>query len=96
MKMEFFTSGGPNEFGYIEPDSSGLRRYVTLTDRLPKATNITSSAVTDDAEWALKKGSSEFSIGEILSLVIKDSRVYFLSARSLIIYDSAADSLSSV
>jgi serine phosphatase RsbU (regulator of sigma subunit) len=87
--------GGPNEFGYIEPDSSGPRRYVTLTDRLPKAANVTSSAVSD-AEWALKKGSSDFSIGEILSLVVKDSRVYYLSARSLFIYDSVADSLSYV
>jgi serine phosphatase RsbU (regulator of sigma subunit) len=85
--------GGEDEFGYIEPDSSGNRVYVSLNDRIPKAKNLTGSA-KGDSSLTLKTVPSDFAIGNIYSLIIKGSRIYYLSSRSLIVYDRAEESLS--
>ena len=84
--------GGLDEFGYIEPDSTGLAHYVSLNERLAGAKDLTGNTVADLREKTPE--ASDFAIGNIYSLIIKDSRVYYLSERTLIIYDRAADSLS--
>ncbi len=86
--------GGLDEFGYIEPDSTGLAHYVSLNERLAGAKDLTGNTVADLREKTPE--ASDFAIGNIYSLIIKDSRVYYLSERTLIIYDRAADSLSFV
>ncbi len=86
--------GGLDEFGYIEPDSTGMPHYVSLNDRLTGAKDLTSATVTDLKEKT--PGASDFAIGNIYSLIIRDNKIYYLSERTLIIYDTAADSLSYV
>jgi Serine phosphatase RsbU, regulator of sigma subunit len=86
--------GGPNEFGYIEPDSTGRHVYVSLTGRIATASDITYTG--HDSANIQSSVNSEFSIGEIKSLIINDSKVYFLSPGGLIIYDTNSDSLSYV
>jgi len=85
--------GGQDEFGYIEPDSSGKRVYVSLNNRIPGAKDLTTGAWGDSTAARLAE-PSDFSIGDIFSLIVKGPRVYYLSPRSLIIYDRADDDLS--
>jgi len=87
--------GGPNEFGYIEPDSSGTRVFVSLTGRLSTAKDITYTASMDTAS-SRQVLPADFAIGNIVSLIVKDSIVCFLSQRTLIVYDINSDSLSYV
>lgn len=84
--------GGSLEFGYIEPDASGIRKYRSMTDRFPSAIEITKSFVSDTSKIE-DTPSSERTIGEIRSLIIKDSKVYFMSPGALIIYNTLIDSL---
>jgi serine phosphatase RsbU (regulator of sigma subunit) len=84
--------GGFNEFGYIEPDSTGRHVYVSLTGRIATAADLTSTA--QDSSIAQGSANSDFSIGEIKSLIVHDSTVYFLTPGSLIIYNTNNDSLS--
>ena len=84
--------GGASEFGYIAPDSTGKPAYVSLTGRIASAADITFAG--RDSAFIQKSVNSNFSIGEIRSLIIKDSKVFFLSSVSLIIYDTMNDSLS--
>lgn len=85
--------GGPNEFGYIEPDSSGTRVYVSMTSRLPDAKDITYEETADSLK-SRQATPDDFAIGNIISLIVKDSFVYFLSQRTLIIYNMISDDLS--
>jgi len=86
--------GGASEFGYIEPDSTGKQVYVSLTGRIATAADITYAG----KDTSITQGSADFkfSIGEIQSIIINNSIVYFMSRRSLIIYDTNNDSLSYV
>lgn len=85
--------GGLNEFGFIEPDSSGKRVYVSLSDHISSARNLTSLSMSDSAKARYTEPSG-LNIGEIKSLVIRGSKVYFLSAGTLITYNTLNDSLS--
>ncbi|MCX6328853.1 MAG: SpoIIE family protein phosphatase [Bacteroidia bacterium] len=85
--------GGLNEFGYIEPDSSGKRAYVSLSGQISSARNLTSLSMSDSAK-AKYAEPSNLNIGEIQSLIVKDSKVYFLSAGTLIIYNTVDGDLS--
>ena len=85
--------GGTNEFGYIEPDSTGKRVYRSMTERLSSATDITGK-ITCDPDLERGQRDSVMTIGQLQSIVIKDSRVYFMSERSIIIYDILNDGLS--
>lgn len=87
--------GGTNEFGYIEPDSTGKRVYRSMTDRLASANDITGEIICDPS-LEIGQRDSVVTISSLQSIVIKDSRVYFMSERLLIIYDIKADSLSYV
>jgi serine phosphatase RsbU (regulator of sigma subunit)/ligand-binding sensor domain-containing protein len=84
--------GGSLEFGYIEPDTKGARTYRSMTDRFPSATEITKSFAADTSKID-NTLPSERTIGEIRSLVIRDSKVYFMSPGALIIYNTLIDSL---
>ncbi|MCU0457111.1 MAG: hypothetical protein MUE74_12490 [Bacteroidales bacterium] len=84
--------GGSLEFGYIEPDASGIRKYQSMTDRFPSAVEITKSFAADTSKID-DTPPSERTIGEIRSLVIRDSKVYFMSPGALIIYNTLIDSL---
>jgi serine phosphatase RsbU (regulator of sigma subunit)/ligand-binding sensor domain-containing protein len=84
--------GGFNEFGYIEPDSTGKQVYVSLTGRIATAADITS--LVQDSAVGQGSANSEFSIGEVKSLIVNDSKVFFLTPGSLIIYNTKNDSLS--
>ncbi|MBN2632163.1 MAG: SpoIIE family protein phosphatase [Bacteroidales bacterium] len=84
---------GVNEFGYIQPDSSGQRVYYSMASRLSDARDITSSyAVVPEIEKL--PGSVDRSPGELKSMITVGSKVYALSPGALIIYDSTSDSLS--
>jgi|WetSurMetagenome_2_1015567.scaffolds.fasta_scaffold00001_430 hypothetical protein len=84
--------GGSGEIGYVEPDSTGTRVYRSMNDKLLSAVEITSS-FSNDTSAARPTSPSERTIGEIRSLVIKDSKVYFMSSGSLMIYNTLTDSL---
>lgn len=86
--------GGASEFGYIEPDSTGRQVYVSLTGRIATASDVTYAR--KDTSVVQGSADSRFSIGEIQSIIIQNSIVYFMSRRSLIIYDTNNDSLSYV
>ena len=85
--------GGTNEFGYIEPDSTGKRVYRSMTDRLASANDITREIICDPS-LEIGQRDSVVTIAALQSIVIKNSRVYFMSERLLIIYDIKLDSLS--
>lgn len=84
---------GMNEFGYIEPDSSGTRVYYSMSDRLAGARDVTSS-YTVVPRPDPQSGSTDLNIGELNSIITVGSKVYALSSNTLIIYDSATDELS--
>ena len=84
--------GGASEFGYIEPDSTGKQVYVSLTPRIATAADLTYAG--KDTSVVQGNADSRFSIGEIQSIIIQNSIVYFMSRRSLIIYNAKNDSLS--
>ncbi|MGA2407938.1 MAG: SpoIIE family protein phosphatase [Bacteroidales bacterium] len=85
--------GGPDEFGYIEPDSSGNRVYVSVSQKL-NSTNVSNVTATGDSLATKKTKDSDFVIGDIFSLIVKDTKVYFLSSRTLSIYNSINSSVS--
>jgi serine phosphatase RsbU (regulator of sigma subunit) len=84
--------GGPDEFGYIEPDSAGNRVYVSVSRRL-NSSNVGTVTTTADSIAGKKTIDSDFVIGDIFSLIVKDSKVYFLSSRSLLVYNTISDSV---
>jgi len=85
--------GGPDEFGYIEPDSAGNRVYVSVSQRLNSA-NVGTITETGDSIPGRKTIDSDFVIGDIYSLIVKDSKVYFLSTRTLLVYNTINDSVN--
>jgi len=86
-------AGGKYEFGYLEPDESGKMRYISLSERLEKSvTKPLSNSDSGNADVSKQK----INIGEILSLVVKDSSVYFVSNKALFDYDIINDSLKYV
>ncbi|MCU0461336.1 MAG: SpoIIE family protein phosphatase [Bacteroidales bacterium] len=87
--------GGTNEFGYIEPDSTGKRVYRSMTDRLASSTDITES-ISCDPSLVPGQIDSVMTIGQIQSIVIRNFSVFFMSDRSIIIYNIQEDKLSYV
>jgi serine phosphatase RsbU (regulator of sigma subunit) len=85
--------GGTGEFGYIEPDSTGRRVYRSLVNRIKDAKDI-SGRIVYDTSLVKNAEVGEFVIGEIKSLIIKDSIVYFLSSGTLYIFNTQTDELS--
>jgi hypothetical protein len=85
--------GGPDEFGFIAPDSTGNSKYFSVSQNLrtQKVIDITSS---NDSLQSSREGGSDYIIGDIFSLLVSGSKVYFLSSRSLTIYNSINGSVS--
>jgi ligand-binding sensor domain-containing protein len=86
-------AGGKYEFGYLEPDASGKMMYVSLSQRFEK--NIAEPIANSDT-GNVNVSKQKINIGEILSLVVKDSNVYFVSNKALFDYDIVNDSLTYV
>ncbi|HRW86328.1 MAG TPA: triple tyrosine motif-containing protein [Bacteroidales bacterium] len=86
---------GVNEFGYIQPDSSGQRVYYSMASRLADARDLTSS-FTVVPEIDKLPGGIDRSIGELKSMITVGTKVYALSPGALVIYDSGTDNLSFV
>jgi serine phosphatase RsbU (regulator of sigma subunit) len=84
--------GGSNEFGYIQPDSTGKQVYVSLSTRLSQIKDIT--FLRNDSVPGASNPQSEFTVGEIKSLLIDGNNIFFLSPGTLIIYNNLTDSLS--
>lgn len=87
--------GGADEFGYIQPDSTGKRAYVSVSDRLSKPGYLIGTYSGTPAAWR-SVPASDLVIGDIFSLVVTDPKIYFISNRSLIIYNSISDSIDFV
>jgi serine phosphatase RsbU (regulator of sigma subunit) len=85
--------GGPDEFGYIAPDSSGNRVYLSVSRKLNSSNTglITATGVSGSGQ---NTEDQDFVIGDIYSLIVKDSKVYFLSNVSLLVYNTLNDSVS--
>ncbi len=90
--------GGQNEFGFIEPDKSGKRIYFSLTSKISSARDITSSFIESMGLTATAPASSkaQMTIGDLESIIVKDSIVYFLGPGMLILLNTNNDSLSYV
>jgi serine phosphatase RsbU (regulator of sigma subunit) len=80
------------EFGYIAPGGKGELSYVSLSQRYDSLNNNTDKQLENED---IKTGSSskDVYIGEITSLLVRDSLVYFLSDITLFIYNTNTDSL---
>jgi serine phosphatase RsbU (regulator of sigma subunit) len=85
--------GGPDEFGFIAPDSTGTRKYFSVSQNL-NTNNVIDITNSDDSLHRGKEGGSDYIIGDIFSLLVNDSKVYFLSSRSLSVYNSVTGSVS--
>jgi serine phosphatase RsbU (regulator of sigma subunit) len=85
-------AGGKYEFGFLETDSYGKMGYISLSKRFEAETSGT-GALNDTSSAGIKP---KINIGEILSLVVKDSSVLFVSKESLFNYDIFNDSLTYV
>jgi len=83
-------AGGRYEFGYLEPDIYGKMRYVSLSQRFDEPSEVIESNSDSTNNQA---GNEKIDIGEIKSLVVNDSHVYFASARALFEYDIKNDTL---
>ena len=86
-------AGGKFEFGYLEPDISGKMAYVSLSQRFDEP-DLIPEIGSDSGKVDFQK--QKINIGEILSLVVKDSNAYFVSNKALFDYDIITDSLTYV
>ena len=76
--------GGSYEFGYLQPSSNGTMEYISISDRLEKEAMDT----TKSSDKEIFKKSQ---IGEINSILIADSLIYFSGYESFFIYHPATD-----
>jgi hypothetical protein len=85
-------AGGKFEFGYIQPDNYGKMTYVSLSQRIDSLNDrLLLDTVTVNNDSIFKK---IINVGEILSLVVKDTNVYFVSNETLFDYNINTDSVS--
>jgi serine phosphatase RsbU (regulator of sigma subunit)/ligand-binding sensor domain-containing protein len=84
-------AGGRYEFGYLVPDTYGKMTYVSLSQRLEES-NVNRNTSSDTGK--VDSNKQKISIGQILSLVVKDSHVYFVSDEALFDYNIINDSLT--
>jgi hypothetical protein len=83
--------GGAYEFGYVEPGESGKMEYISLSERFDK--QITDSVSGNQAISSDAGSKEEVNIGEIVSMALTDSVVYFVSSESVFIYNIQNDSV---
>ncbi|MFN8240961.1 MAG: SpoIIE family protein phosphatase [Bacteroidales bacterium] len=84
--------GGAFEFGFIEPDGNGKLTYQSLSKRYDKS--VTDTTVSSNQRTT--PAAQDVYIGEIVSLVVSDSLVYYLSDESLFIYNINTQELENV
>lgn len=93
--------GGSYEFGYLECSPNGNMNYVSISQRFEESdsvkkggTNGIEKAASGSDSLALANtAKSKVHIGEIVSMIVTDSVVYFGSYESLFIYHKAKDSI---
>jgi serine phosphatase RsbU (regulator of sigma subunit) len=85
-------AGGKFEFGYVEPDLYGRMTYISLSQRIDSLNNRLLKDTLKVEKDSLTK--QIIKIGEIMSLVVKDSSVYFIGKDGLFDYNITSDSLS--
>jgi hypothetical protein len=90
-KLGTVYAGGKYEFGYLEPDNFGRMTYISLSQRFDQPENTDSKVSTGTAK--ADSSGQKIAIGEIFSLVVNESKVYFLSSGGLFEYNIPADSL---
>jgi serine phosphatase RsbU (regulator of sigma subunit) len=78
--------GGAFEFGFIEPDIDGKLVYVSLSKRYDISTGELDNKSENRTAGAVAKSSGVF-IGEIFSLAVHDSLVFYLSNEALFVYN---------
>jgi serine phosphatase RsbU (regulator of sigma subunit) len=78
--------GGAYEFGYIEPDNTGKLVYVSVSKKLDSPTGDTTNK-TGEINGKPDSKNSGVSIGEIISLVVNDTSVFYLSREAVFIYN---------
>ncbi|HOM40268.1 MAG TPA: SpoIIE family protein phosphatase [Bacteroidales bacterium] len=75
--------GGSYEFGYLQPSRNGSMEYVSLSNRLNK------KAAGEKNESTASDTKSQ--IGEINTLIVTDTVIYFIGFESCFLYYPAAD-----
>jgi serine phosphatase RsbU (regulator of sigma subunit) len=96
--------GGSFEFGYLKPDPKGHINYVSISKRFEESDTLNNKNTKETGETKSVSSSSDslgfnnvvkrqVNIGEIVSMVVTDSVVYFGSYESLFIYNIAKDSV---
>ena len=93
--------GGSYEFGYLEPEPDGRMNYVSISKRFEESTNKANAekgetgnvSPTTDSLSHKDLLKSKVQIGEIISMVVTDSLVYFGGYEALFIYNIAKDSV---
>ncbi len=80
--------GGAYEFGYLEPSLNGTMNYISLSGRFEND----SAVITSTEENIIKKSQ----IGEIISVMVTDTAVYFSSYESFFIYYPDSDRIKFV
>jgi ligand-binding sensor domain-containing protein len=86
---------GAYEFGYIEPDEEGKQVYVSLSKRYDKSTNDTIRQQGAGATGTPGEKSQVY-IGEIFSIAVTDSLVFYLSDEALFIYNIDSQELDNI
>jgi serine phosphatase RsbU (regulator of sigma subunit) len=81
--------GGSFEFGYLQPSDNGTVKYVSISSRLNTEAD-TAGAKGENPEDGTTR------IGEIVSMLVTDSVIYFNSYESLFKYYPERDSLKSI
>lgn len=96
--------GGSYEFGYLEPSSDGMMNYVSISKRYEESVENSdkgkkeNDVVPSTADSLSRKDllKSKVQIGEIVSMVVTDSVVYFGGYEALFIYNIAKDSVQHI
>lgn len=86
---------GAYEFGYIEPDETGKHVYVSLSKRYDKPSNDTVKQIGGKISGAASDKSQVY-IGEIYSIAVNDSSVFYLSDEALFIYNISSQELVNI
>lgn len=85
-------AGGSYEFGFIQPVSDGTMKYISLSSRYDQPAADT----TGDKNKGTKASQNKISVGQIFSIAMRGSVIYFASQESLFIYDPGTDNLQYV
>jgi len=80
--------GGSYEFGYLQPSRNGTMEYVSLSERFSEGTGNEKK----DSTASVTKSQ----IGEINTLIVTDTLIYFIGFESCFLFYPAADRIEYV